>query len=193
MSTDNPKYFLFDTETGGLKKDMSLLTLYGYILDENLNVLDFIDLKIKPDDGIYNISAQALEINKIVLTEHDKVAITLTEAKNQFANFIWRWALNNKLTPVGHNVRFDVKFVKTHLLEEWDRYFDRRHLDTASIGKFLSLSGKLSKLNQYSLTELATAFEISFDTEKRHDAQVDAELTLKLLKNMIVQIKGKNI
>ncbi len=193
MSTDNPKYFLFDTETGGLKKDMSLLTLYGYILDENLNVLDFIDLKIKPDDGIYNISAQALEINKIVLTEHDKVAITLTEAKNQFANFVWRWALNNKLTPVGHNVRFDVKFVKTHLLEEWDRYFDRRHLDTASIGKFLSLSGKLSKLNQYSLTELATAFEISFDTEKRHDAQVDAELTLKLLKNMIVQIKGKNI
>lgn len=192
MSTDNPKYFLFDTETGGIKKDMSLLTLYGFILDENLNILDSIDLKIKPDGGIYNISAQALEINKINLVDHDKVAISLSEAREKFKNFIWRWALTQKLTPIGHNIRFDVKFVKTHLLEEWDRYFDRRHLDTASIGKFLSLSGKLPKLNEYSLSELALTLNLSIDNDKRHDAQVDAELTLNLLRNMINLIKGTN-
>jgi len=189
---DNPKYFLFDTETGGIRKEMSLLTLYGHILDDNLNILDTIDLKIKPDDGVYHVNAQGLEINKINIVEHDRIAKPLSEVKTRFKNYICGWSLNQKLTPIGHNVRFDVKFVKTHLLEDWDRYFDRRHIDTASIGKFLALSGIVPKLRTYSLSEMAQALMIDVNEDSRHEARFDADLTLNVLRNMTQLIKGSN-
>jgi DNA polymerase III alpha subunit (gram-positive type) len=189
---DNPKYFLFDTETGGIRKEMSLLTLYGHILDDNLNILDTIDLKIKPDDGVYHVNAQGLEINRINIVEHDRIAKPLSEVKTRFKNYICGWSLNQKLTPIGHNVRFDVKFVKTHLLEDWDRYFDRRHIDTASVGKFLALSGIVTKLKTYSLSEMAQALMIEVNEDSRHEARFDADLTLNVLRNMTQLIKGKN-
>jgi len=189
---DNPKYFLFDTETGGIRKEMSLLTLYGFILDENLKILDTIDLKIKPDDGVYHVNAQGLEMNRISLVEHDRVAKPVSEVKTKFKNYICGWSLHQKLTPIGHNVRFDVKFVKTHLLEDWDRYFDRRHIDTASIGKFLALSGIVPKLKSYSLSEMASAMMIEVDESRRHEASYDADLTLQVLKSMKVLVKGIN-
>jgi DNA polymerase III alpha subunit (gram-positive type) len=189
---DNPKYFLFDTETGGIRKEMSLLTLYGHILDDNLNILDTIDLKIKPDDGVYHVNAQGLEINRINIVEHDRIAKPLSEVKTRFKNYICGWSLNQKLTPIGHNVRFDVKFVKTHLLEDWDRYFDRRHIDTASVGKFLALSGIVPKLKTYSLSEMAQALMIDVNEDSRHEAKFDADLTLNVLRNMTQLIKGRN-
>lgn len=189
---DNPKYFLFDTETGGIRKEMSLLTLYGHILDDNLNILDTIDLKIKPDDGVYHVNAQGLEINRINIVEHDRIAKPLSEVKTRFKNYICGWSLNQKLTPIGHNVRFDVKFVKTHLLEDWDRYFDRRHIDTASVGKFLALSGIVPKLKTYSLSEMAQALMIDVNEDSRHEARFDADLTLNVLRNMTQLIKGRN-
>ena len=189
---DNPKYFLFDTETGGIRKEMSLLTLYGHILDDNLNILDTIDLKIKPDDGVYHVNAQGLEINRINIVEHDRIAKPLSEVKTRFKNYICGWSLNQKLTPIGHNVRFDVKFVKTHLLEDWDRYFDRRHIDTASVGKFLALSGIVPKLQTYSLSEMAQALMIEVNEDSRHEAKFDADLTLNVLRNMTQLIKGRN-
>lgn len=192
MNKDYPKYFLFDTETGGFQKEMSLLTLSGFILDENLSILDHIHIKTKPDDGIYKVSARALMVNKIDLCAHEQHAMKLSEAQICFKNFIWKWALANKLTPVGHNVRFDVKFAKHHLLNEWDRFFERHHIDTASIGKYLSLSGILPKLNGYSLSELAMATNVKVDLKKMHDAEVDAEITLQLLKKMTELTKEKN-
>ena len=189
---DNPKYFLFDKETGGIRKEMSLLTLYGHILDDNLNILDTIDLKIKPDDGVYHVNAQGLEINRINIVEHDRIAKPLSEVKTRFKNYICGWSLNQKLTPIGHNVRFDVKFVKTHLLEDWDRYFDRRHIDTASVGKFLALSGIVPKLKTYSLSEMAQALMIEVNEDSRHEAKFDADLTLNVLRNMTQLIKGRN-
>lgn len=190
MAIDNPKYFLFDTETGGIRKEMSLLTLYGHILDDNLNILDTIDLKIKPDDGVYHLTAQGLGINRINIMVHDQVAKPVSEVKNRFKNYIVGWALNQKLTPIGHNVRFDVKFVKTHLLEDWDRYFDRRHIDTASIGKFLALTGIVPKLNSYSLADMAAAMLLEVDESKRHEASYDADLTLNVLRSMTNLVKG---
>jgi DNA polymerase III alpha subunit (gram-positive type) len=190
MAIDNPKYFLFDTETGGVRKEMSLLTLYGHILDDSLNILDTIDLKIKPDDGVYHLTAQGLNINRINIMDHDLVAKPVSEVKTRFKNYIVGWTLNQKLTPIGHNVRFDVKFVKTHLLEDWDRYFDRRHIDTASVGKFLALTGIVPKLNTYSLSEMASAMMIDVDESKRHEAGYDADLTLNVLRSMTNLVKG---
>ena len=74
------KYFLFDCETGGLDPSFSLLTLSGVVLNQQYEVLDSIDLAIKPSSGRYVLSSKAMEINKINIATHDAVAITESEA-----------------------------------------------------------------------------------------------------------------
>ena len=70
------RFLAFDAETGGIGADKALLTLYFIVLNEKFEVLDELDLRIKPNDDIYHVTAEALEINKINLVEHDKVALT---------------------------------------------------------------------------------------------------------------------
>lgn len=185
------KYFCFDTELGGLKKEYSLLTLYGQILNEELNVLDEIDLKIKPDDGIYRVSAESLKINGINLVEHDKTAIPLSEASEKFKNFICRHSmnLNQKIIPMGHNISLDIKFAKNYLMNstEWEKHFSYRKIDSHSIAMFLGISGFLPKYNSYSLKVMAEHFKL--DTNGMHDARKDVEITTRLLKLMSNSLK----
>jgi len=185
------KYFCFDTETGGLKKDFSLLTLYGEILDEDFNVQDEIDLKIKPDDGNYHVCVEALRTNKIDLLEHDKTAISTTDASNKFKSFICRHSVNNKIIPVGHNVSMDIKFVKTYLMEseEWEKHFSYQKMDSQAIAIFLSFSGLLPELPSHSLEMLAKYFKLN--TESLHDAKIDVKTTRKIIMLMSDKLKNK--
>jgi len=185
------KYFCFDTELGGLKKEYSLLTLYGQILDDNFNIIDDIDLKIKPDDGIYHVSAEALKINKINLVDHDMVSIPLSEASEKFKNFICRHSMNlkEKIIPMGHNVSLDIKFAKNYLMNssEWEKHFSYRKVDSHSVAMFLGMSGFLPKYDSYSLKTLAEHYNL--DTAGMHDAKKDVEITTNLLKLMSNKIK----
>ena len=185
------KYFCFDTELGGLKKEYSLLTLYGQILNEELNVLDEIDLKMKPDDGIYRVSAESLKINGINLVEHDKIAMPLSEASEKFKNFICRHSmnLNQKIIPMGHNISLDIKFAKNYLMNssEWEKHFSYRKVDSHSVAMFLGLSSFLPKYESYSLKVLAEHFNLN--TSGMHNAQTDVELTVKLIKLMSNTLK----
>lgn len=193
---ESAKYFLFDIETGGLKTDLSLLTLYGIVLDQNLKVLDAIDLKVHPHDGIYRVWAdegRGLSVNRINLVEHAKVAIPELQAMSDFRSFLCKHTglvgllgpAPNPLTVIGHNVRMDVEFTKQHLCRDWDLYFSRRHIDTASVAQFLQITGKLPKEMVTSLSELVTHFKLAVDQNTMHDAKVDTELTLAVFKRMI--------
>lgn len=186
------KYFCFDCETGGINPKMSLLTLYGMVLDQNLHPIDKIDLKIKPDNGRYSISAEAVDINKIDIVQHDKVAIPEREAAKEFYDFAFRHGGTTKMIPTGHNISLDVRFVKQHLLKDeghyidgnaWGRFFSYRRLDTATISHFLRLAGRLPSDLDGSLQSLAKYFDLSY--EDAHNAEFDAKLTLKVLKLLI--------
>jgi len=186
------QYFLFEIETGGIDhKEYSLLTLYGIILDSNLKIIDSIDLKIHPPDGIYKVRADpenGLSVNKINLLEHAKIAIPQAQASYQFRSFInghTKLIGLPPLTVIGHNVRMDVEFTKQNLLPEWEQYFSRRHIDTASVAQFLQITGKLPKDLVCSLSELVTYFKLAVDQNTMHDAKVDTELTLAVFKKMI--------
>jgi len=96
-------FLALDTETGGIGPDKSLLTLYAVALDDNLNPVAFsgddfkvaggileLDLKLKPDDGIYRVTGEALGINGINLSEHDKEAIPCKKAGTLLYEFLER-------------------------------------------------------------------------------------------------------
>lgn len=188
------KYFIFDCETGGPSPEMSLLTLYGMVLDQNLEPIDSIGLTIKPNNGRYVIRSEAMAVNKIDIVKHDSIAIYEKEAAAQFYNFAFKHGSQEKMTPIGHNLSMDIDFVKVHLLKDrenstgssWGKFFSYRRIDTASIAQYLIISGKLPNDLDGSLGSLAKYFKLSYDGA--HNAQFDTELTLEVLKKQITLI-----
>lgn len=189
------KYIVYDVETGGLHKDQhSLLTAYFKIIDQNFNPLDSLSLKIKPSDGTYHVTSGALKVNKIDLVKHNNEAITTEEARPKLIAFLSKHSASGeaKLTPVGHNVSFDEGFVEG-LLENpkmgmsgkdtWEMYVSYRRLDTSSLAEALRLRGVIPASVSGSLGNLAQFFGI--DSSGAHDAQVDVDMTVDLLRAML--------
>lgn len=100
------KYLVLDTETGGIGPEVSLLSAYFRVLDENLNLLDELELFLKPNDGLYKVTAEALGINKIDLVEHEKKAITYREGGTKLFDFLQRNSMNIKyFIPEGTDIK----------------------------------------------------------------------------------------
>ena len=182
------KYFLFDTETGGLDaRSISLLSLFGVVLDKNLNILDNIHLSVKPNDGIYHLDIEAMKVNKINIIDHDSGAILESEASKKLREFLFRHAgfSGDQLVPTGHNIgRLDIPMGEKLLgFDDWNRMFTRRTLDTGTIAQFMVLQGTLPETNNCSLKQLCEHYKI--DYTGAHDAKKDVFLTLEVLKAMV--------
>lgn len=186
------KYLAFDVESGGTEVEHSLLSVYFVVIDEDLKTVHGeLDLLVKPDDGNYVTTAQALEVNKINLLEHDKVAIPESKAGTMLYNFLKEHAPNGtvKLTPLGHNIAFDVQFIKKHLLNKaFNQYVSYRMLDISSIIQFFKLTGLVSRDLAGSLSEIAAHFGISTITNVPHTAKGDTWMVIEVLRRLRDQI-----
>lgn len=198
------RYIAFDTETGGLDpRETDLLTAYFAILDESLTPVAELDLKLKPGpldpkdgpskDRPYRVTTGALGVNRINLLSHNAEAITYFEAKAQLEKFITnykpegRWG---KLTPIGHNVDFDIGFVSEHILKkaDWEKCVDYRKVDTCTIANFLRLSGRLP-VKSVGLENLAEHFRLPA-AGQAHNAKADTITTIMVLRELRKLIGG---
>lgn len=190
--TKKPIYMLgTDCETGGIGDDKSLLTAYfGFyeLVNGKFNRIDELDLKIKPDDNVYRITAESLGINKIDLIEHDKVAITEKIAGQQLYKKLQEWFNINKgkLIPVGHNIQFDIRKITSTLVSvgSWENFVSYRVMDTCTIAQFYRICGKLPDNLSCSLGHLAGYYKVSV-TGKHHEAKCDVEMTMGVLENLM--------
>lgn len=186
------KYFLgIDIETGGLTADVSLLTAYfGFyqLVDGKFKRLDELDLKIKPNDGLYKITAESLTINNINLIEHNKVAIFEKIAGQQLYKKLQEWFAisKDKLIPVGHNVNFDIRKVTTTLISlgSWESFVSYRVMDTCTIAQFYRICGKLPDNLSCSLGHLSGYYKVQV-TGQHHEAKCDVEMTMGVLENLM--------
>ena len=190
------KYLAFDVEAGGVTPEHSLLSAYFVVIDEDLKtVYGELDLLVKPDDGNYVMTAQALEVNKIDIIAHDKVAIPESKAGTMLYNFLKEHAPNGttKLTPLGHNIAFDVEFVKKHLVNKtFNQFVSYRMLDTSAIIQFFKLTGLVSRDLAGSLSEIATHFGISTITNVPHTAKGDTWMVIEILRKLRDQITSES-
>lgn len=179
------KYIVFDTETGGLTSETSLLTAYFAVLDAEFNVVDELDLRLIPDNGIYFVDPKALEVNKIDLAELGKVAIPYKEAKTILYKFLQKNAGEEKLIPIGQNVQFDIVRVTTDLISagSWENFVSRRVLDTMIIAQFLVQIGKIEP-EGIGLGKLIEYFNVTVEGNA-HEARYDALATAKVYQEMI--------
>lgn len=187
-------YIGIDNETGGIGADkVSLLTAYFGVYDKDLNLVDELDLLLKPKDGIYKVEGRALDINKINLIEHDKSAQSYEDAGQVLFRFLAKNSNNGeiKLIPVGHNVTFDLLFIHTQLLKRavFEQFTSYRKLDTSVIAQFLKLVGELPEEISGSLDSLASYYSIP--QPAAHTGKGDVDTTIAVLKAMIKEQEPK--
>ena len=182
-----------DCETGGIGPDKSLLTAYFALLELNngtFTVKDDLDLRIKPDNDIYNVTAESLEITQIDLKTHNRGAIYQRRAGTMLYDKlkVWQTIAKDKLIVIGHSVAFDIQRVTNDLVSRgsWEQYVSYRVLDTCTIAQFLRISGKLPSDLSCSLVNLGKYFNVQVDGIP-HEAKYDALVTAKVLENLLKQ------
>ena len=178
------KYIAFDTETTGLDSDKcNLLTVCFIILDSDLNEIDRLNISLKQVN--YYVNVEALKVNKINLVKHHDNSIDIIDARDKLHCFLNQYKTQYNLIPIGHNIKFDISFIKSSGLltdNEYLKYISFNAIDTISIAQFLKLSGKLPKQQSISLVNLCKYAKLNQEKNQEHTAQYDTEMTIKLLR-----------
>jgi DNA polymerase III epsilon subunit-like protein len=180
------KYIGLDTETGGFE-GTSLLTAYFSVQDEAFNELDSLELLMKPEDGKYIVTAEALRINGIDLKQHDLKAMTYKEAGQKLYDFLNGNSMmgQNKLIPVGHNVQFDIQKLIEFLISKgsWQKFVSYRTMDTGVVARACIQAGLIPSSVTGSLGSIAEYFGIP--TDDAHTADYDVFMTMTVLEKML--------
>jgi len=182
------RLLFIDTETGGLNPDKHSLLSVGLVVWENMEIIDSQEILI--NDGILSVTDEALSINGIDIEDHKKSAISPSQSIDKIISFISKnFPDHKKITLAGHNVHFDVNFLKKLFYRnnnKFSKYFSHRIIDTSSILYYLYLSGHLQKKSISS----DTAFEL-FDIKVagRHTALGDAIATAELFNKLLLLTK----
>lgn len=177
-------YLAFDTETTGITPSKhNLLTVCFIYLNEDLEEIDRLNLSIKYND--YTITIKAMEINKIDLIKHNSESLDLNKAREQLLSFLKKHKKRSTFTPIGHNIAFDINFIKGSGLlteDEYNDYFTYNTIDTISIARYLKLTGDLPKRQSLSLQNLCNFYKLSSNKDNFHTAEYDIEMTVQLLR-----------
>lgn len=191
-------YLPLDSETGGLDPEVAdLLTIYLAVMDENFNILDELDLQLKPNDGgLPKADAGALRVNGINITQHmaDSKTITYSEGKKLIVEMLKKYSKKVGKTinirSMGHNLPFDNSFIWKYLVpkEEWNKLVHYGIIDTKSNTDFLKDAGWLPK-EVGSLTSLVDFFKIP--KREAHRARGDTLMCVDVYKAQLGMMKSK--
>ncbi|MBS1602388.1 MAG: 3'-5' exonuclease [Bacteroidetes bacterium] len=178
------KLLFIDTETGGIDPASNSLLSLGLVVWKELEVEASLEILI--DDGILNVTAKAIEVNRIDLSEHRKKAVSPVEAIRQMDRFINdHFPKDEKIVLGGHNISFDVNFLNFFLTRhgyDFQQRFSHRHVDTSSILFYLYLTGKIKR----KLTASQDALDyFGIAVQGRHTALGDALATAQLFSSLV--------
>lgn len=178
------KYIAFDCETTGINENCNLLTVSFIVLDSDLNEIECLNISLKNNNG-YHIYPEAMGVNKIDIIKHHRNSLDIVDARKKLLTFLNKYKLQYSLIPIGHNIQFDIKFIKKSGLltdTEYSKYISYNSIDTISIAQFLKLSGVLHEKQSISLVNLCSAAQIKRQENLEHSAEYDTRMTIKLLK-----------
>ncbi len=178
------KILFIDTETGGLDPLSHSILSVAFTVWENGKIFNSKEFLI--NDGILNVSEKALEINKIDISEHSRIALKSEIAVLEIENFLnQNFNLDEKIILCGHNILFDINFFKTFWIKngnDYNKRFSHRYVDTASLLFFLSITNKLPE----DLTSSQKAFDFfNIKIDKRHSALGDVVATAELFNHLL--------
>lgn len=180
---------IVDTETGGVDpREFSVLSLAAVVWRGGRIEGEFDVFIAEPE---LKSEPEAMAINRIDLGWLRRHGVPPAEAVERFHAFLRAnlggTPADKKISLVGHNVNFDVGFLRrlySFTGHRYEDYFSHRVMDTASIIRFLILAGKLP-LENASLSAALEFFGIKVEKWERHTALADARATAELLNHAI--------
>lgn len=197
MIKEQDYYLAMDSETGGLEPTVEdMLTFYCAIVTTDWKIVEELDLKLKPNDGRLPIAhAKALAVNKIDLKVHleDPTTITYEEASKKILEFTNKYRKPGRysnITPLGHNVTFDLNFTWRYLIPkyEWEKIMHYGIADTKSDTDALKRWGFLPP-SCGTLGSLVDHFNIP--KRNAHNAKEDTLMCIDVAKAMEIFMKSK--
>lgn len=183
-------YAFFDTETGGLTPDYSLLTVSAIVVDPQLQIVPVYDfhpgLYLRLKHTPYKTQERALQVNNIDLAEHDQFGFTVAEASEALEAFLREAKTKlgvQRFIPAGHNVAFDIRFLQAHVLPEkkWNSLFMNPPLCTCATARFFNTANRLTV--GCGLEKLRNHFGI--DTGVAHNAESDNLASIELARRFV--------
>ena len=184
------RLLIIDTETGGIDPDRhSLLSLAAVVWADG-RVDGEIEILVSETD--ITVTARALEINRIDLVEHARKAVPPAEALSRLLGVVAdqfgeELAAGDQVVLVGHNVGFDVGFLRRLCRlagSAFPQMFSHRTLDTASVLRFFVLVGLLPA-SAVGSTEAFAQLGVCVPETLRHTALGDARATAELLSRLV--------
>lgn len=180
-------YLALDTETTGLDKKCNVLTCSFILLDYKLLKIDSLNIAIRHDR--YIVYPRAMEINGIDLVKHDKVGISLEEARDKITSFIDSNCDNeNKnitIYPLGHNVCYDMKMLYSNGLisSSVEKLLDSE-IDTLKIARGFVKSGLIPKEQSLRLNNLSIFLGVEVEEDLYHTSEYDTILAIEVFKKL---------
>ena len=187
MSSNN--YLAIDTEHGGFLegRPLTLFEVYMGVYSPDFKLIDELELKLMPDDGICNITAEAMAVNKIDIIKHAKQAIPYKEAKPLVFDLIHKNSDGgaSKLIPLGRNVGGDIDIIRREIISRgaWGNHVSYRILDSASVAQFFRAKGLIGPEVKGALGALCKHFGVKLIDA--HTAKADAVASAMLIKKML--------
>lgn len=183
---------IIDLETSGLDAETNgIISIAAKLYDSDRKLLTSYNANCNPEGS--EIDLGALKVNRFSIANIESFRSEKDIIKT-FCDWLLGLKVQGELVLGGHNPHFDLGFIKSklrkHGISGFDQAVSYRVIDTATIGRFLVLTGLISNV-KVSLKELAITLGIEYDASKHHSAEYDVDLTAKLLFAMIDLVKGK--
>ena len=179
----NDKILFIDTETGGLDPRQHSLLSIGLVVWSPQGILASEEILLK--EKVFRIDHHALKVNNIDLSLHAARALNHAEALQKLQSFVGNHFHGKGIVLAGHNVSFDIGFVKQWFEEQntdFSSMFSHRSIDTHSILSALYLSGLVNEC----VTDSSKAFDyFGIKVEQRHTALSDAIATATLFSKLL--------
>lgn len=168
--------FVVDTETGGLNPAEADILTIGIVPIVDGAIQEGREWKIKGK----RVQAKAMEVNKINLDEHNKVAQGRNEVRSEIEEYIKEIMGDKQYVTVGHNLGFDLKFIEQLSPKLLDYFNQRNSLDTKQLATFFKAAGFFDEKQSTSLGNIVGVLNIP-EGGTAHTALADATTTGRLL------------
>ena len=175
---------VIDCETTGFSPEHNdMLTcglLYADITPTKIKILDTDHILIKHER--YNVSAGALQVNKIDISQHNTLAESPKKSALKINSFVKKHKIQD-LPLLGHNLNFDLRFLNAlSRKSETEIPLHHEYDDTMKIWMKLRHEQRVPWIKA-SLGTLAEHFDI--DRSDAHTALGDCHITSKVYQKLL--------
>lgn len=182
------KLLVVDCETSGLDPHKNCILSLAAVVYHDGAVEDSKQWLVL--DALGEFDEGAFKLNGITREKVLADGLTPWSVIRQLEQMLARHDMRGKVTLAGHNLPFDVGFLKRlyRLANmDYEAQFSHGGLCTKTAALLLEQAGRLN-ITSASLTSVAPALGIKHDEDRVHDALEDALVTAQVLRRMIERI-----